>query len=193
MKTFFSALLLLALSATAQALPAHYFGEINGSGEYAGTVTSNSGWINPPVFGLNSFGEEHVNLWGFNAVAGQTLSLDVSSADDFIGGISVYKGEVTSTDLLFGNFNNSADTGSASFIAGTSPWGLGSLVTDLLLELDGFYTIIVGGKNFFDTASSYNYVMNVTASPVSEPGTLAILALGFAGLMAARRRNSMSA
>lgn len=193
MKAFVSALLLLALSATAQALPAHYFGEISGSGDYAGTVTSNSAWVNPPVFGLNSFGEQQVNLWGFNAVAGQTLSLEVSSTDDFIGGISVYKGEVSSNDLLFGNFNNSADTGSASFVAGTSTWGLDSLLTDLLLELDGFYTIIVGGKNFFETAASYSYVMNVTASPVSEPGTLAILALGFAGLVAARRRNSIAA
>lgn len=188
MKACISALLLFMVSATVQALPAHYFGEITGSGSYTGTVTSNSAWVNPPVFGLNSFGEEQVNLWGFNAVAGQSLSLDVSSTDNFTGGISVYKGEISSNDLLFGGFNNSGDVGSASFVAGTSTWGLDSLLTDLLLELDGFYTIIVGGKNFFETAASYSYVMNVTASPVSEPGTLAILALGFAGLMAARRR-----
>lgn len=190
MKTLIAALTLMMLSITAQALPVHYYGEIYYSGNYDGTVTSNSAWVNPPVFGLNSAGEQQVNLWGLNASAGQSLSLDITSNDDFIGGISLYRGEVTSNDLLFGNFNNSADIGSAEFIAGTSTFMADSWLNDLLLELDGFYTVIVGGKNGFGFADRYDYVMQVSGLPVSEPGTMALLALGMTGLMAARRRRS---
>ena len=189
MKTIVAACMLL-LAAGAQALPSYYSGEVTGTGSYGDTLNSNSAWVNPPVFGLNSAGKD-VSLWGYNASAGDKLSIDVSSSDDFVGGISIYFGEVSETDLLLGLFNNSASFGMVDFIAGTSTFMADSWLTDIILETAGFYTIFVGGKSGLGWDNSYDYSMNVVADSVAsvpEPGAWLLLLGGLFSMAVLRRR-----
>ena len=187
MKQLLTACAILLLAMNANALPSYYTGEISGSGIYEDTLNSNSAWVNPPVFGLNSSNKD-VSLWGYNANAGDELSLDVSSLGDFIGGISIYYGEVSSEDLLFGLFNNSGDFGLVDYIAGTSTFMADSSLSDIRLDLSGFYTIIVGGKSAFGWDDNYSYSMNVTAVPA--PGALLLLLTGLLSMVVLRRKKS---
>lgn len=187
MKKLYAACALLAFASGAHALPMHYFGEITASGEYTGSVTSADSWANPG-FGLNQFGEQQLNLWGLEATAGQTLSIDVSSFDSFNGGFSLYYGEVTNNDLLFGLFNNSGDIGAADYIAGTSTFGLDSILQDISLDNSGFYTLVVGGKGPWVFDDSYQYTMDVKLSSVPEANSLLLLGTGLLGVVAIGRR-----
>lgn len=189
MKSFVMIVVLLC-SFQLKALPLHYFGELSGSGNYQGTVTSASSWVNPPLFGLNSWSEQ-VNLWGFEATAGDLLSVDMLTGSDFVGGFSIYFGEITAQDLLLGLFNNSSNTGSALYIGGTSTFMADSWVNDLLLSYTGFYTLVAGGKSGFGFGTEYNYVLNVaqtSVTAVSEPASLALLLSSLLLVGFARRR-----
>ncbi len=187
MKTLVTAFALLMLASAAQALPVHYYGEIDGSGEYNGTVTSANAWANPP-FGLNQ-ADQQINLWGLNASAGQTLSLAVNGLDGLVGGFSLYYGEITNNNLLFGLFNNSGDVGGASYLAGTSTFGLDSSISDITLSNDGFYTLAIGGKSF-GFGSEYDYSLDVVMTSVPEVSSLLLMATGVMGIVALRRRQS---
>lgn len=182
MKQFFTACLLFVMAAGAQALPSHYYGELNGTGNYTGNVDINFGWIDAP-FGLNSWGE-HVNLWGINATQGETLSLDLTSSELALG-FSVYFGEVDSMDLLLGLFNNTGDIGLASYITGASLWNNSQSLSDLFIEQTGFYTLIVGGRDF-GGYDGYDYSIGFTQVP--EPTGLLLLCSGLFGLAVLRRR-----
>lgn len=181
------ALCMMLTAAGANALPAYYAGEISGSGVYSDTLNSNSAWVNPPVFGLNSASKD-VSLWGYQANAGDEISIDVSSAHDFIGGISVYYGEVSSVDLLLGLFNNSGDFGLVEYIAGTSTFMADSGLNNIQLDLSGFYTVIVGGKSGFGWDDTYRYEMTVTAVP--EPSAWLLLVAGLFAVVVLRRQHS---
>lgn len=185
MKQLLAACVACLLAMNVSALPSYYSGEILGSGVYEDTLTNNNAWINPPVFGLNSNGKD-VSLWGYNGTAGDALSLDVSSLGDFIGGISIYYGEVSSQDLLLGLFNNSGDFGLVDYIAGTSTFMADSSLSDIRLDLSGFYTIIVGGKSAFGWEDNYAYSMSVTAVPA--PGALLLLLTGLLSMVVLRRK-----
>lgn len=185
MKKLLSACVLCLLAHGAHALPTHYYGEIDGSGEYTGAVTRSDAWANPPL-ALNQ-GEQHVNLWGLEASAGQTLSLSVNGMDGFNGGFSLYFGEVTNTDLLFNLFDNNGDIGAASYLTGTTTFGADSSLSDIALDNDGFYTLIVGGKGF-GWDDHYEYNMDVQMSSVSEAGSLLLMSTGLLGIFALRRR-----
>lgn len=187
MKTIVTAFALLMLASAAQALPVHYYGEISGSGEYNGTVTSANAWANPP-FGLNQTSQQ-INLWGLNASAGQTLSLAVNGLDGLVGGFSLYYGEITNNNLLFGQFDNDGNVGGATYLTGTSTFGLDSSLNDILLNDDGFYTLAVGGKGF-GFGSQYDYTMDVALTSVPEASSVLLLATGFMGVIALRRRQN---
>jgi hypothetical protein len=182
MKQLITFFMLLVITAGAQAIPTHYYGEINGSGNYKGAVDINFGWIDAP-FGLNSWGE-HVNLWGFNASSGDLLSFDIHS-DNLTTGFSLYFGEVDSLDLLLGFFNNSGDIGSASYLTGASIWGNEQSLSDLLINQTGFYTLIIGGKDF-GGYDGYTYELSLTQVP--EPAGLLLLISGLLGLGVLRYR-----
>ena len=187
MKQLLATCAIWLLAMQVNALPSYYTGEILSSGIYEDILTSNSAWVNPPVFGLNSAGKD-VSLWGYNASAGDRLSLDVSSLDNVIGGISIYRGEVSRDDLLFGLFNNSGDFGLVDYITGTSTFMADSSLDDIRLDLGGFYTIVVGGKSAFGWEDNYRYSMNVTAVPA--PGALLLLLTGLMSMVVLRRKRS---
>ena len=183
MKYAISVILFLLISGSAVAAPVHYTGEISGSGNYSGSLDINSGWIDPP-FGLNSWGD-HVDLWKINGTAGDTLSLALSS-DQLALGFSLYFGEILADDLLYGLFDNDGDTGSASYLAGASLWDSAQTLQDFVLDQSGFYTLVVGGRDF-GGYDGYQYDMSIVHA-VSEPSSLLLLSAGLFGLMGWRRR-----
>lgn len=182
MKRLLALCLLLTITAGAQAIPIHYYGEINGSGNYSGTVDINFGWIDAP-FGLNSWGE-HVNLWGFTASQGDLLSFDINS-DNLTTGFSLYFGEVDAMDLLLGLFNNSGDIGNAGYLVGSSLWGNEQSLSDFSISQTGFYTLIIGGKDF-GGYDGYSYQLSLTQVP--EPAAFLLLISGLLGLGILRTR-----
>lgn len=184
MKQLIALFLLLGITTGAHAIPTHYYGEINGSGNYTGALDINFGWIDPP-FGLNSWGEQ-VNIWGFNASAGDSFSFDITN-NTLATGFSLYFGEVDSSDLLSGLFNNSGDIGDAHYLIGSSPWGNEQNLGDFAISQTGFYTLIIGGKDF-GGYDGYSYELNVSQLP--ESGSLGLLLSGLLGLLMLRVRKN---
>lgn len=185
MRYLISACLLLVLASGAHALPTHYYGEISGSDNYSGTLDTNFGWANPP-FGINSAGQD-INLWGFDGAVGDTLSFNITSGD-LLTGFSLFFGEVDAMDLLYGLFNNSGDIGNAKFLTGSDIWDMTQSLSDFKITETGFYTLIVGGKDF-GGYSGYEYQMDVDVQ-APEPGTFLLLASGLLGLAVLRRRTN---
>lgn len=184
MKYVMSLVLLLVMSGSAFAAPIHYTGDISGSGNYSGNLDINFGWIDPP-FGLNSWGD-HVDLWQIDGTAGDTLSLALSS-DELSLGFSLYFGEITAADLLTGLFDNDGNIGSASYLTGASLWSNVQTLQDFVLDYSGFYTLVVGGKDFAGY-SGYSYDMNVVQASVPEPSAFLLLSVGLLGIVGLRRR-----
>lgn len=184
MKYLISAIFLWVMSGSTLAAPIHYSGEISGSGNYSGSLDINFGWIDPP-FGLNSWGD-HVDLLQIDGAAGDTLSLALSS-DELALGFSLYYGEISAADLLIGLFDNDGNIGSASYLTGASLWSSIQTLNDFVLDYSGFYTLIVGGKDFAGY-SGYRYDLNVVKTSVAEPSAFLLLSAGLFGIVGLRRR-----
>lgn len=184
MKYVMSLLLLMVMSGSVLAAPMHYTGDISGSGNYSGNLDINFGWIDPP-FGLNSWGD-HVDLWQIDGKAGDNLSLALSS-NELALGFSLYFGEINAMDLLLGLFDNSGNVGSANYLTGASLWNSAQTLQDFVLDYTGFYTLVVGGKDF-GGYSGYSYDINVVKTSVSEPSAFLLLSAGLLGLAGLRRR-----
>ena len=156
-------------------------GHITTGGTYDGVVTSSNAWITS-----TALDGQMVNFWTFDAKAGDSLSLRVSSsAIEF--GLSLYRGVVDEAELLFAGFNNAGDFGDNVFIAGTNPvtGAVGTSLLDILVAEAGRYTIAVGGEEGLSFDGFFAYDMKVSRVP--EPGTLGLLALAMLGVGGLRR------
>jgi hypothetical protein len=159
-------------------------GDVTNAGSYAGSVTSSNAWI-----ASSALDDLMVNFWTFDAKAGDSLSLLVSSsAIEF--GLSLYRGIIEETELLFAGFNNAGDFGDNVFIAGTNPvtGALGTSLLDIFLTEGGSYTIAVGGEEGLSFDGLFAYDMKVTRVP--EPSTLSLLAAALLATFAVRRLRS---
>lgn len=172
------------LSASAQAAPIHYTGDIHGDGNYAGQLDINFGWIDPP-FGLNSWGD-HVDLWQINGSAGEKLSLALTSENTNLG-FSLYFGEISADDLLLGLFNSQGDVGNAGYLTGSPLWSDLQQLSHFALAHNGVYTLVIGGRDF-GGYSGYSY--DLAVSRVPEPSSAILIALGVIATMFARRRRN---
>lgn len=177
----------LALSQGVSATP--IYGDVSAGGDFAGVVTSSNAWINS-----NAIDGEMVNFWTFDANAGDSLSLFVtSSAIEF--GLSLYRGIVDQAELLFAGFNNAGDFGDNIFLAGTNPFtgALGTSLLSIPLLETGSYTIAVGGEQglTYDGQFAYNLRADFVRA-VPEPATFGMAVLGMLALVGMRRRKSGS-
>jgi PEP-CTERM motif len=104
--------------------------------------------------------------------------------------VSLYRGIVEESELLFAGFNNAGDFGDNVFIAGTNPvtGALGTALLDLFLAEAGTYTIAVGGEEGLSFDGLFAYDMKV--SHVPEPGTLGLLAIGLLATFGWQRTRS---
>ena len=97
-----SASLLAALVLAPAAQAAIVSGDVTGGGSFSGQVNSNTAWVQD-----NPFDGEEVNFWTFSANAGDSISIFVESVTNEMpqlldAGISLYFGEVTEMELLYG-------------------------------------------------------------------------------------------
>lgn len=180
----------LALSGTANA--ALYSGDITSGGLFQGLVTRNDAWAQEnPVSG------DEINFWTFSGVAGQVLSISVTSlfnvdGDKLDAAISIYSGVLNSEfELLMPGFDNDADFAGLAYLTGSPTWGTAGndvAVLDFVLPTSGLYTIAIGGEGFLSFDDDYGYEMNVSAVPV--PAAVWLFGSGLAGLLAMRRRRA---
>jgi PEP-CTERM motif len=189
MKTLISIAAMLVAATFAQsanAIPISS-GNVGAGGDFAGIVTSSNAWI-----GSNAIDGEMVNFWTFDAHAGDSLSLFITSpAIEF--GVSLYRGVVEQAELLFAGFNNAGDFGDNVFVAGTNPvtGALGTSLLDILLSDAGVYTIAVGGEHGLALDGPFAYDMKVEVTRVPEPGTIGLMALGLFAMLGVRRSRSI--
>jgi len=185
MKTLIS--MVAVLAATTFVPVAHaglIYGDVGAGGNFAGIVTSSNAWITS-----SAIDGDMVNFWTFDANAGDSLSLFVTSpAIEF--GLSLYQGIVDQTELLFSGFNNAGDFGDNLFLAGTNPvtGAIGTSLLDILFPITGVYTIAVGGEQGLSYDGQFAYNLRADFTRVPEPATLGVMAIGMIALFGMRRR-----
>lgn len=187
---FCTASLLGALVLAPAAQAAFVSGDVTGGGVFNGNVISNTAWVQD-----NPFDGTEVNFWTFSANAGDSISIFVNSLVNEMpqmldAGVSLYFGEITQSELLYGGFDHAGDFADNMLVATTNTFfgtaGNNASLVDILLQSGGLYTIAVGGEAGFSMHDDYNYSMDVQVVPV--PAAVWLLASGLAGLAGLRLR-----
>lgn len=156
------------------------------NGTVTDTVSGYNGWLNEDVF----FGG--IDFLVFETFVDSLFSIEVASDVDF--GISIYEGLIANeAPPLFDNDNDFFDFSSTlTYIAGTPVFSaLGSSLSNVALSNPGYYTVAVGGDDFFGPSGSVAYTASLSSLAVETvpvPSIPALLAMGLVALRLSTRR-----
>ena len=170
---------LLLLPGFAAAVPVHIDDLVDGM--LHDSEVSHDGWSNGPTA---------VDFWLFSGVAGDSVLLNTrnDSADGSLL-IALYAGRTSLFEEFLPTpafFTTPFDWGGLTGLLQYELAAGMSLLQEFLFPFTGDYTMIVGGSGF-GIGGDIRYSAQATVQAVSEPGSLALLALGVLGIVAARR------
>jgi hypothetical protein len=171
---------MLATATAAEAVPIVYLGQLNPGVPVAGVNTQVQSSESDPV---------GADYWSFHATAGSAVTLiGERSALHYDMSMWVFQGLFADTN----DFGASFDLGDAPFAdfgddenPDPGPFGDPQIVFNA--PVTGFYTVAV--TNFLSSQGPPNpYTLEARGVSAPEPGLLALLGMGVAGLVRARRR-----
>lgn len=160
------------------------------NGTVSDTVNGYDGWLTEDTF----FGG--IDFLVFETFVDSLFSIEVVSEIDF--GISIYEGLIVNDDSIpFINNDDFFDFSSTlTYIAGTPSFSaIGSSLSNVALTNPGFYTVAVGGDDFFGPADSVSYTASLNTNAVESvpaPSLPALLAIGLLGLRLSSKRRDTS-
>lgn len=172
----------LALASFSASSAILYEGALEDGVVQTGSLESESGWS-------ESYGG-WVDFWSFEGTAGEQVTLNASSDVTDVA-FSLYTGTPDDFSQPFW-FDNQGDWDLFSLVTVSSTIG-DELLSNFVLPDTGTFTLALGGEvapmlSSGDGPWAYNLELTRVAD-VSAPGSLALLALGLAGLGALRTRH----
>lgn len=161
------------------------------NGMVTDTVNGYDGWLSEDTF------MDGIDFLVFETLVDSLFSIEVASEIDF--GISIYEGLIVNdNNIPFINNDDFFDFNSTlTYIAGTPSFSaIGSSLDNVALSNPGFYTVAVGGDDFFGPTDSVAYTASLNTNAVESvplPSLPALLAIGLLGLrLNTKRRTPLS-
>ena len=169
----------ILFASAASAAPVVYTGYLSPGAVGTDSVPTGNGWI-------NSQGTQ-VDFWEFGSVGGELVTVMVHPLNAGLDpAFSVYMGTTSADTSEFSNFS---DWGGMTFVDfGATLTGAGQdAIWSFMTPEFSRYTIAVGGWDSVGNGP-FAYEITVTGN-TPEPATLALMAVGLAGVAFSRRRS----